>query len=166
FGMQFSSFMIFLQDGSVSIYPNDFYIWIFFFKKHSTTGDGASRSCAYNEMSESSVRLFPDFRSSFLIMSLSVRKVVILVYVPCVFGFFCQSARNGIIRSRIIRSHIGRANNYFCSQSFQDISFLFRLLGIGNKDTAIAFYNRSQCKAHSSIRSEEHTSELQSRENL
>src|SRR5690606_32874223 len=30
FGMQFAGFMIFLQDGSVSIYPNDFYIWIFF----------------------------------------------------------------------------------------------------------------------------------------
>src|SRR5690606_39518369 len=87
FGMQFAGFMIFLQDGSVSVYPKDFYIWIFFFKKHSTTGDGASRSCAYNEMSESSARLFPDFMSGFFIMTLSVRKVGILVHVRRVFRF-------------------------------------------------------------------------------
>ena len=102
-------------------------------------------------MSDFSFSLLPNFWTSLLIVSNCIGRVVILIHIPGIGCFLCNTLRSRIVRTRVFGWHISRTNNHLRTHSTQHIKFGWGLLVVGYTNQFISFDNGSKRQTHPSV---------------
>ena len=106
---------------------------------------------ADHQLRHRAVGLLPDLGTGLLVVRLRVRQVVVLVRFPRVRHFALEPRRHRVVRARILRIDVGRADDHFGAERLQRVDFLLRLLVGGGEDAAVALDDGGDGEAHAGI---------------
>src|SRR5690625_2196330 len=111
----------------------------------------AARSCPRHEMRDAALGLRPELRAGCLIMGYGVGWIVVLIQIYGIGDLRGQPPSDRVVRPRIIRCDVRRANDDFGAESTQDVDLLLALLVGGGEDAAVAFRDGHQGEAGAGI---------------
>ena len=113
--------------------------------------DRAAGADADHEVVDPAVGLLPDLRAGLLVVRLRVRQVVVLVGLPRVRRLALEARRHRVVRARIFRIDVGRADDDFGAEGAQRVDLFLRLLVGGREDALVALDDRGNRQAHAGI---------------
>lgn len=87
FFVKFVCFVVFFENGVISINVLDFNFWILFFEVVAGIWNGVVGVYVYYYMSDFVIGLFLDFRAGVFVMSCMVGKVIVLIVLVVVRDF-------------------------------------------------------------------------------
>ena len=114
-------------------------------------GNGAAGADADDQLCDGAVGLLPDLRAGLLVVRLRIGRVVVLVRLPRVRHFLDQPRRHRVVRPRVFRIHVGRADDDVGAEGAQRVDFLLRLLVGGGEDALVALDDRRHRQAHAGV---------------
>src|SRR6185369_4379720 len=103
---------------------DDTNIWILLLQKSRDSRDGTARSHTDDDMGHFTVRLFPDFRTRRLVMSVGIRGIFILIGKNAVRDLAAQAKRNRMVATRVVMIDLGRGNDDFSAESAKRVDLL------------------------------------------
>ena len=111
----------------------------------------AAGADADHQVVDRAAGLVPDLGPGLLVVRLRVRRVVVLVGLPRIRRVALEARRHRVVRPRILRVDVGRADNHFGAERAQRIHLLFRLLVGGGEDALVALDHRGNRQAHAGV---------------
>ena len=97
------------------------------------------------------VGLLPDLRTGLLVVRRRVREVVVLVGLPRVRHFLLEARRDRIVRARILRIDVGRADDHLGAERLQRVDLFLRLLVGRREDALVALHHRGDRQPHPGV---------------
>ena len=121
------------------------------FRYRPTPEIGAAGADADDQMRDRAVGLLPDLRAGLLVVRLRVRQVVVLIRLPGVGDFLLEARRHRIVRARILRIDVGRADDDLGAERLQRVDLLLRLLVGRREDALVALDDGGDREAHAGV---------------
>ena len=137
--------MVFFKNRTIRINSPYFDCWVFLLEVFGYARYCSASAYANDKMSDFTIGLFPNFRTCLLIVSNRIGWVVVLVHIPSIGCFLCNTLRSRIIRTWVIGWHIGWTNNHLSAHSTKDVKFGWGLLVIRYANQFISLDNGSNC---------------------
>ena len=139
---------VFLEHGPVGVDAPDFDLGVAFLQVPADAADRAAGADADDEVRDSAVGLFPDFRPGLFVMRPGIGQVVVLVGFPGTCNLARQPGRHRIVRPRIRGIDVGRTDDDLGAECLQRVDLLLRLLISRREDASIALDDGHDGDAH------------------
>ena len=121
------------------------------FRYFADAADRAAGADADHEVIDRAAGLLPDLGPGLLVVRLRVRRVVVLVGLPRVRRLALEPRRHRVVRARIFRIDVGRADDHLGAERAQRIDLLLRLLVGRREDALVALDDRGDGEAHAGV---------------
>src|SRR5271170_2096121 len=146
-----AGFYFFVVERADGVHADYFDFGILFFQVAAYAGDGAAGAYAADEVGDFSFGVLPDFGAGGAVVRFGVHGIFVLIGVEGIGNFAGQFCGDGIVAARIFGLDGGGADDYFCTEGFQQVNFFTRLLVGDGEDDFVATDAGDQGQAHAGV---------------